>query len=118
MLLFLLIGPLLEEKYGSKKILSMILVTAAITGIINNVFFNTGLLGASGIVFMFIILSSFTQLKEKEIPITFIIIVILYLGKEIMNGILSPDNISQMAHLIGGLCGSGFGFLINKNKGV
>ncbi|MCB0738582.1 MAG: rhomboid family intramembrane serine protease, partial [Bacteroidetes bacterium] len=54
----LLIGPLIEEKYGSKALMVMMLVTAFITAVLNIVFFETGLLGASGIVFMLILLSS------------------------------------------------------------
>lgn len=57
MLLLLILGPMLEEKYGSKMILEMIVVTAFVTGVINFIFFTNGLLGASGIVFMMIILS-------------------------------------------------------------
>lgn len=115
MMLFMLIGPLLEEKYGSKKILLMIVLTSIITSIVNGIFFNSALLGASGVVFMFIILSSFTAFKEKEIPLTFIFVVIMYIGQEVMAGIISQDNVSQFAHILGGLCGSCFGFLGKKN---
>ena len=56
--MILIIGPLLEEKYGSKKMFSVILVTAVITGIVNYVFFpNIRLLGASGVAFALILLS-------------------------------------------------------------
>lgn len=116
MMLFFLLGPALEEKYGSPILLVMISVTAFITGIINALFFSSALLGASGIVFLFIILSSLTSFKEREIPISFIIVLVLYLGKEIVNGLLSTDNISQMAHIVGGIAGSVFGFL-DKNIG-
>jgi len=44
--------------------------------------------GASGVVFMFILLSSFVNFKKGRIPITFILVVIIYLGGEVMNGIL------------------------------
>ena len=37
-LYILLIGPMIEEKYGSKNLTIMILVTAIITGIINMIF--------------------------------------------------------------------------------
>lgn len=114
MMLFVLIGPLLEEKYGSKKLLMMILITSAITSIINAFLFNTALLGASGIVFMFVLLSSFTAFKEKEIPITFILVLMMYLGQEIISGIISQDDVSQFAHILGGLCGSVFGFIQKK----
>lgn len=54
----LLLGPTLEEKVGSAKLLLMILMTAFFTGLLNVLFFKTGLMGASGIVFMLILLSS------------------------------------------------------------
>ena len=57
--IILLIGPILEEKYGSGRILGMTLATAAITGILHSIFGSGGLLGASGIAFMMILLSSF-----------------------------------------------------------
>ena len=116
MLLFLLLGPILEEKYGSLKILFMIIITAVTTSIINAIFFSTGLIGASGIVFMFILLASLASFKEKEIPITFIIILIIYLGQEIANGLLNVDNISQMGHIVGGICGSILGFFDKNYK--
>jgi len=111
----LLIGPMLEEKYGSAAILSMILVTALITGILNIMLFSTGLMGASGIVFMLILLSSFTNFRAGEIPLTFILIVVLFLTKEIVNA-FANDTISQFAHIIGGICGSVFGLLFTRER--
>ena len=69
MLLILLLGPMLEEKYGSKLMLEMIAITALITGLINNIFFSTGLLGASGIVFMMIILASMASAKVRKVEL-------------------------------------------------
>ena len=112
----LLIGPILEEKYGSRRILAMILGTALITGILNVIFFPSGLMGASSIVFMLILLSSFTNIRSGEIPITFVLVVILFLTKEIVNAFSVEDNISQFAHIIGGICGGFFGFLITYKK--
>ena len=57
-----------------------------------------------------ILLASFTNFKRGEIPLTFILILVLYLGQEVMNFFRS-DNISQFAHIAGGFCGSLFGFL-------
>jgi membrane associated rhomboid family serine protease len=107
--LILLIGPMLEESYGSKTLLIMMVITAFATGILNIILFNSYLLGASGIVFMMILLSSFTNFSLGEIPLTFILVLILYMGVQIFNS-SSPDNISHFAHIIGGLCGSFFGF--------
>lgn len=105
----LLLGPIVEEKYGDTRILVMMLVTALVTGILNLLFFHTGLMGASGIVFMLILLVSFTNTRSGEIPVTFILIALLFVGKEVLNS-LATDQISQFAHIIGGLCGSVFGF--------
>ena len=116
MLLFLLLGPILEEKYGSKPLLIMIAITAVFTAIVNAIFFPSAqLMGASGIVFMFIVLSSVVAVEKGEIPITFIVIVILYLGREIVN-MMDNNNISEMAHIIGGAFGSFFGFYSLGNK--
>jgi GlpG protein len=115
MMFILLLGPIIEEKYGSKKTLLMILVTALATAIINLLLFQNGIIGASGIVFMFIILSSFTNYQKGTIPLTFILVLILYVGKEIVQS-FQADNISQFAHIFGGICGSIFGFLEGIKK--
>jgi len=107
--LILLIGPMLEESYGSKTLLIMIVITALATGIFNILLFNSYLLGASGVVFMMILLSSFTNFSKGEIPLTFILVLILYMGVQIFSS-FDSDNISHFAHIVGGLCGSFFGF--------
>jgi len=112
----LLIGPILEEKYGSKNLFFMMLFTAIITGILNNAMSDTGLLGASGIVFMMILLGSLVNLRSGTIPLTFIFIVFLYLGKEIYDGVIQEDQISQFGHILGGLCGMVFGFIFSGKK--
>lgn len=109
-LMILLIGPALEEKYGSINLLIMFLITAGITGILHNIFKNNSLLGASGSVFMLIILSSFANIETGKIPITLILICLFYIIDEIKDGIFKKDKVSHLGHLIGALCGAGFGF--------
>lgn len=117
MLLLLLVGPGLEEKYGSGTMVWMILVTALVTGLVQFVFFpGSALLGASGVVFMMIVLSSFTAMRRGEIPVTLILVVIFYLGGEIMDGLFKKDNISQITHIVGGLCGLIFGFTVRRGR--
>lgn len=111
----LLIGPVLEEKHRSGPLLVMILVTALVTGVLNVLFFSTGLMGASGVVFMLILLSSFTNIRAGEIPLTFVLIVVLFLAREVIDA-FGEDNISQFAHVIGGVCGSLFGFLVTRPR--
>jgi len=111
-LYILLIGPMLEEKYGSINILIMIIITAGITGVINSLISRYQLLGASGIVYMFIILSSLVNLQSGKIPITLILIFIFYIANEIISGLFKKDNVSHMGHLIGAICGCIYGFYI------
>ncbi len=113
-LYILLIGPMIEEKYGSINLTIMILAVAIITGILNMLFSNKRILGASGIVFMLIILSSFVNITTGKVPITLILIFIFYVVNEIISGIFKKDDISHMGHLIGAVCGFVFGFYIFK----
>lgn len=113
-LYILLIGPMIEEKYGSKNLVIMIFITAIITGIINMVFTNKKILGASTIVFMLIILSSFVNITTGKVPITLILICIFYVVNEIISGIFKKDDISHTGHLIGAICGFIFGFYLFK----
>jgi len=115
-LIILIIGPMLEEKYGSKNLLIMIAITAFVTGLLNIILFNSGLLGASGIVFMFILLGSFANIKKGSIPITLILVVVIYLGMELADALLKEDNVSQLTHIAGGVFGCIFGFTRQRSK--
>lgn len=108
----LLIGPILEEKYGTKNLFVMSLITALITGLLNIFLYPSFLLGASGIVFMMILLGSFTNVKDGGIPLTFILVLVVFLGQEIVSA-FEENNISEFAHVVGGICGSIFGFAQN-----
>lgn len=110
----LLLGPMLEEKYGPKMLIRIILITAFVTALINFIFFpSVALCGASGIVFAFIILASFTGFKNGEIPLTFILVAVLYIGQQVIEGIAITDNVSNMAHIVGGVVGAVLGYRLN-----
>lgn len=110
MVLFLVLGPMLEEKYGTKSFIKMIGITAVISGLFYIIFYPASvLLGASGIVFMMIVLSSAAGVKDGKIPITLILVTIIYLGGEVLDGAGMEDGIAHAAHIIGGICGAGFG---------
>ena len=113
----LLLGPMLEEKYGSVRVLQIIAITSIITGVINYVFFwNVALCGASGVCFAFILLPSFTSFREGEIPLTVILVAAIFLGQQIYEGIVLQDNISNMAHIFGGIVGGITGFFLNRKS--
>ena len=117
MLMFLVVGPPMEEKYGSKKILIAILVTAGVAGIVQMVFFpGYALLGASGIVFMLIVLSSVSGAKNGTVPLTLILVAVLYVGREVIDMIAVRDDVSQLGHVLGGICGGAFGYAFRSRK--
>ena len=113
----LLLGPLLEEKYKSRTLIEVIAITALITGLINFIFFpNVALCGASGVVFAFMLLASFTSFKEGELPLTFILVAVFFIGEQIIQGITLEDNVSNMAHIVGGVIGGWSGYLLNRKE--
>lgn len=115
MMYLLLLGPLLEEKYGSRRIIFVILITALATSLANYFLFpSVALCGASGVCFAFILLASFTGFRERTIPLTFILVAVIYLGQQVYQGIFIEDNISNMAHIVGGLVGSIAGYVLNR----
>ena len=117
MVLFLVVGPPLEEKYGSKALLAGILLTALVSGLLQCALFpHTALLGASGIVFMLILLSSLAGMKTGSIPLTLILVAVIYLGQEIWDAVMVRDNVAHFMHLVGGACGTGFGFWAGKKR--
>ncbi len=116
MTLFLLLGPLLEEKYGSKNLLEMMAIASVIAAVFQMIFFpGVMLLGASGLVFMMIILTSAVNMKEGGIPLSMILIILIYLGGEIWDAFTAHDNISHLTHILGGVCGAVFGVLYAKD---
>ena len=117
MMLLLVVGPPLEEKYGSRRLLACILITALVSGLVQFILFpGSALLGASGIVFMMIVLSSLAGMREGAIPLTLILVVVLYLGGEVVDALTVQDSVSHLTHIVGGLCGAALGFAMGRKK--
>ena len=111
----LILGPMIEEKYGTATTAFIMAATALVIGVINMVFFpGVMLLGASGIVFAFILIASITIREDNTIPVTFILVAVLYLGQQIWQGLFSQDNVSQMAHIVGGAGCAVLGFVLGR----
>jgi membrane associated rhomboid family serine protease len=59
-------------------------------------------------------LSSLANLQSKSIPLTFVLVAVFYIGQEIVNGVFVKDNVSQLTHIVGGICGAVIGFYLGK----
>lgn len=108
----LLIGPLIEEKYGSINLLIAMVLTSLIIGIVNRLLGKGGILGASGVAYMLIILSSFVNIENGKIPITLTLIILFFVVDEIIKLFRrKKDGISHLGHITGAICGVIFGIL-------
>lgn len=117
MLLLLVVGPPLEEKYGSVTLLAGIFLTAVLSGVLQCVLFpGTALLGASGIVFMLILLASLSGMRQGQIPLTLLLVAALYLGQQVYAILFVRDNVANFMHIVGGGCGTAFGFIVSRRK--
>lgn len=108
----LLLGPLLEARYGSWRLLLLMLLTALASGLLNVLLFKAGLMGASGIAFMLILLAAMDDLRAGIVPLTFILLAIIFLGHEVTLAL--RDNFAQLALLGGGVVGAVFGLLLRR----
>ena len=124
----LLIGPLLEQTYGSWRLLRIMVVTVVIAGVLSSVLFNTALIGASVVVFLFLILGSSVAChmgvpqggspggrSRQEVPISFACVLVLTFGREIVLALKSDGSVSHFSHAVGGIIGGVLGLgLLNR----
>ena len=115
--ILLVVGPMAEERFGGKRILLAIALTALVTGLVLWFFFPNGaLMGASGVVFMLIVLASFAGMRTGTIPLTLILVLIFYLGGEIFLAVTGSAGLAQLTHIAGGVLGMIFGFTWSRGK--
>ena len=129
MMLLLVVGPPLEERYGSARLLGCMFITALTSGLVQFFLFpGTALLGASGIVFMMpAIALGLWFLGGREghrqalfmtlavmISLGLVLVAVFYLGGEWLDAVTVQDNVSHLTHILGGLCGAILGFDMRK----
>ena len=102
----LVVGPAAEERFSSRRVLLAIVITALVTSLVLWFFFpQSTLMGASGVVFMLIVLSSFAGARGGVIPLTLILVLALYLGTEIVQAVTGTAGLVQLTHIAGGVVG-------------
>lgn len=109
----LILGPIVERRFGSLRLLLMMAATSFITGIVHVSFTRDAMLmGASSITYMLIILACFVNVRERRVPIAALAVGLFYLAAEFWNALTLNDNIAHISHAIAVLCGLGFGYLM------
>lgn len=122
---FLLLGPMLEERYGSPILVLMIAASVLVSGVFAS-FSPVPMTGSYCIVFMMIFLCAVYMLSKKQVQISWILIFLIYLVWTMVNGFVNGrpseeknpfvaffiGNIPTFIDLLAGVCGSLFGFLV------
>ena len=49
---------------------------------------------------------------------TFILVVCIYIGEQIYEGIFVNDNVANFTHIVGGFVGAVLGFVMNKGNKI
>jgi len=106
-LLICLVGPACERAHGGAALLRVLAVVAVCTALAHSCTKpHTIVFGASGSVFALIMLSTYANYKGSRVPITSVVVAILWLAGEVWDLVLSrASGVSNIAHLAGGLLG-------------
>lgn len=116
-IVLLVIGPAAEERFGSAKVLTAVLLTAIAGALIMWFLFpDATLMGASGVLFMMMVLASFASMRGGAIPITLILVLILYLGSEVVQAISGQAGLQELTHIAGGVVGMLLGFAFSRGE--
>ena len=108
LILIMLLGPAMEERYGSVIIGIMIFVSALFSGVLNACFCTESLVGAVPVVCMMIFLNAFMSFSKKTFPLSFAAVIVLFVLLEVFSG---AGAVKIIICIAGGLCGSLFAFL-------
>ena len=116
-IILLVVGPAAEERFGSAKVLFAVLATAIAAALIMWFLFPTSaIMGASGVLFMMMVLASFASMRGGAIPITLILVIILYLGSEVLQAVTGDAGLQELTHIAGGVVGMVLGFAFSRRS--
>ena len=119
--LILLTGPACEASLGAAPLSKVIVWTSLASAASHVALAPTGSvqLGASGVVFAFIMLSSLLQRRRQQLPLTFVLTAMLWLHNE-LRGFASTEpstqHIAHSAHVVGAAVGTYFGHRVHVQK--
>ena len=110
LIFILLLGPQMEERYGSVIIGIMIFVAALFSGVLNACFCKVPVSGSEPVVFMLILLCAMMHLSRSKVSASALAVIILFAVMLVLRK--NPNGTAGvLITLAGGLCGSLFAFL-------
>ena len=105
-----LLGPEMEERYGSVIIGIMIFVAALFSGVLNACFCKIPVSGSEPVVFMLILRCAMMHLSRSTVSASALVVIILFAVMLVLRK--NPNGVvGVVITLAGGLCGSLFAFL-------
>ena len=114
-IVLLVIGPAAEERFGSAKVLFAILLTAIAGSLLVWFFFpEASIMGANGVLFMMMVLASFASMRGGAVPITLLLVLILFLGSEVVQTISGAAGLPELTHIVGGAIGLLLGLIFSR----
>ena len=111
----LLLGPLLEDRYGTAAMIFTILATALVTAAVHILFGNSLLMGASSVAFMLIVLASLSEFRAGRVPLTFVLVAAIFLWRELAFAFGAAD-VTSIASLVGGAVGAVLGYMAKRGR--
>jgi GlpG protein len=114
----LLVGPAVEHGFGSRNLFMIIMIVAISSAFVHLAIGKayTYQLGASGVVFACILLSSLVTAASGTIPLSFVMVATWWMGGEFWNFFFAGDAVSHHAHISGGIVGTLAGYYIHRQK--
>ena len=110
LIFILLLGPEMEERYGSVIIGIMIFVAALFSGVLNACFCKIPVSGSEPVVFMLILRCAMMHLSRSTVSASALVVIILFAVMLVLRK--NPNGVvGVVITLAGGLCGSLFAFL-------
>lgn len=123
LVIILLLGQILEERYGSVMLALMMFISTLVTGVLTACISTVPMSGAGCIVLMMTVLVSLTELTKKRIPLSCLLVFVLFLAFEFYRSAAGTGGaaglqkiVGVLVEAIGGICGSIFGFLVSPRK--
>lgn len=115
LIILLVAGPAAEERFGSWKVLIGVLLTAAVSAAVMwHLFPSSVLMGAGGVLLMMLVLASFASARAGSVPVTLLLVLVLFLGSEVLRAVTGSAGIQDLTHIVGGAVGLLIGLLFGR----